>query len=42
MDDNILIENLQFSEELYQKVLKENVFDEDVFHGVGENENGNS
>lgn len=42
MNDNIIIENLEFSEELYQKALKDNIFDEDLFHGVGEDENGNS
>lgn len=42
MDDNILIEEIQFSEEIYEKVKKENEFQTDENHGIGDEENGNS
>ena len=42
MEDNIIIENIEFTEELYKKVLQENVFEEDEFHGIGDEVNGNS
>ena len=36
MEDNIIIEEIQFTEELYQKNLEENEFAEDDAHGIGE------
>lgn len=39
MDDNIVEETLEFSEELYQKNIKENKFE--IEYEAGE-ENGNS
>ena len=40
--DNIIIEEIQFTEELYQKNLEENEFAEDDAHGIGEDADGNS
>ena len=42
MEDNIIIEEIQFTEELYQKNLEENEFAEDDAHGIGEDADGNS
>lgn len=42
MQDNIIIQNMEFTEEIYQKALKENVFEEDNLHGIGDDENGDS
>ena len=42
MNDNIIIEEIQFDEELYKKNIQENQFEENEFHGIGEDENGNS
>lgn len=42
MEDNIIIENMNFTEELYMKVLEENIIDEDTVHGIGDDTNGNS
>jgi len=42
MDDNVIIEEIEFSEELYQKTIKENEFEKDEIHGIGNEENGNS
>ena len=42
MEDNIIIEEIQFTEELYQKNLEENEFAEDGAHGIGEDADGNS
>lgn len=36
MEDNIIIENLEFTEEIYKKVLTENIFEEDESHGIGD------
>lgn len=33
MEDNIVIENVEFSEELYQKNMAENVFEEEYEGG---------
>jgi len=41
MEDNIVIENIEFTEELYDKAIQENIFNEDTEHGIGD-ENGNS
>ena len=35
MEDNIIIEEIQFTEELYKKNLEENEFAEDDVHGIG-------
>ena len=42
MEDNIIIEEIQFTEELYQKNLEKNEFAEDDAHGIGEDADGNS
>ena len=42
MEDNIIIEEIQFTEELYKKNLEENEFAEDDTHGIGYDANGNS
>jgi len=43
MDINIEVENVEFSEELYQKNLQENCFaDLDEFDGVGGDENADN
>ena len=42
MDDNIIIEEIQFTEELYQKNLEENEFEVDNSHGIGDDNDGNS
>lgn len=36
MDDNIIIEEIQFEEELYQKNLENNKFAKDEEHGIVE------
>lgn len=42
MEDNIIIEEVQFTEDLYKKNLEENEFAEDDEHGIGEDADGNS
>ena len=42
MEDNILIYDIEFSEELYKKTIEENNFKEDTTHGIGEEVDGNS
>ena len=42
MEDNILIENLEYTEELYKKIIEEVDFAEDNSHGIGDDINGNS
>ncbi len=42
MEDNIIIENKEYTEELYKKAIEENQFEEDDSHGIGDEENGNS
>ena len=42
MNDNIIIENLEFTDELYKKSIKENNFEEDSTHGIGDETDGNS
>ena len=42
MEDNIIIENIEFSEELYNKAISENIFEEDNNHGIGDEINGDS
>ena len=42
MQDNIMIENIQYTEEIYEKSLKENIFEEDKIHGIGDELYGNS
>lgn len=42
MKDNIIIEEIQFTEELYQRNLEANEFTEDNAHGIGEDADGNS
>lgn len=42
MQDNIIIENKEFTEEIYENALKENIFDEENLHGIGDDIYGNS
>jgi len=42
MEDNVMIENVEFTEEMYQKALSENIFEEDNLHGIGDDVDGNS
>lgn len=42
MEDNIIIEEIKYTEELYEKNLEENEFAEDNDHGIGDETNGNS
>ena len=42
MKDNIIIEEIQFTEDLYKKHLEENEFAEDDAHGIGEDADGNN
>ena len=42
MEDNIIIEEVQFTEDLYKKNLEENEFAEDDVPGIGEYTDGNS
>ena len=42
MQDNIIIENMEFTEEIYKQTLKENIFEEDELHGIGDDIDGSS
>lgn len=42
MNDNIMIENIEFTQEIYQKALEENSFTENNLHGIGDDIDGNS
>ena len=42
MEDNIIIANKEYTEELYKKAIEENQFKEDDAHGIGDEEDGNS
>lgn len=42
MEDNIIIENILFTEEMYKKAIQENEFSNDNQHGIGDEINGNS
>ncbi len=42
MQDNIIIENIEFTEEMYKKAIEENEFYEDEVHGIGDDIDGNS
>lgn len=42
MEDNIIIENMEFKEELYQKAIKENEFSNQHIEGIGDDENANN
>ena len=42
MNDNIMIENIEFTQEIYQKALEENSFTENNLHGIGDDTDGNS
>ena len=42
MEDNIIIEDIEFKEELYQKTIEENEFSESNIHGIGDDENANN
>lgn len=41
MEDNIIIENIEYTEELYKKSMKEVDFVEDNTHGIGDDADGN-
>lgn len=42
MEDNIIIEEIEYTDELYQKNIQENEFTEDETHGIGVDSDGNS
>lgn len=42
MNDNLIIENLEYAEEMYKRALEENSFEVDDMHGIGVDSNGNS
>lgn len=42
MEDNIIIENIEFTEKIYNKAISENIFNDDDNHGIGDEINGNS
>ena len=42
MEDNIIIEDIEFREELYQRTIEENEFSESNIHGIGDDENANN
>jgi len=42
MQDNVIIENIEFTEEMYEEALKENIFENDNLHGIGDDIDGNS
>lgn len=42
METIIIIEEVQFTEDLYKKNMEENEFAEDDAHGIGEDADGNS
>lgn len=42
MEDNIIIEDIEFREELYQRTIEENEFAESNIHGIGDDENANN
>ena len=41
MEDNIIIENIEYTEELYKKSMEEVDFVEDNTHGIGDDADGN-
>lgn len=42
MEDNIIIEEIEYTDELYQKNIQEDQFTEDETHGIGVETDGNS
>ena len=42
MGDNIIIENIEFTEDMYKKAIEKDKFEEDEIHGIGDEVNGNS
>ena len=42
MNDNLIIESLEYTDEMYKKALDENSFVEDNIHGIGDDFNGDS
>ena len=42
MEDNIIIENMEFTEEMYKKVIAESIFDDEGVHGIGDEADGNN
>lgn len=42
MEDNIVIEDIEFREELYQKTIQENQFSESNIHGIGDDEDADN
>ena len=41
MEDNIIIENIEYTEDLYKKSMEEADFAEDDSHGIGDDADGN-
>ena len=42
MEDNIIIEDIEFKEELYQKNISENDFSGSETDGIGDDDNANN
>ncbi len=42
MEDNIIEEKIEFSQELYEKNIKENDFSSREIDGIGDEENANN
>ena len=42
MEDNIIIEDIEFQEELYRKTIEENEFSKSNIHGIGDDENADN
>ena len=42
MEDNIIIENVEFNEELYNKNISENDFSNSETDGIGDDDNANN
>ena len=42
MEDNIIIEDIEFQEELYRKTIEENEFSESNIHGIGDDDNADN
>ena len=38
MEDNIIIENLDYTDEMYKETIEKNEFEEDTNHGIGDDE----
>jgi hypothetical protein len=41
-EDNVIIENVEFNEELYNKNIAENDFSNSEMNGIGDDDNANN